>query len=171
MQGSVAEAGGPPATSNHRSMRKIIALLAAATVVALPVGQATAAKAKKQTVKGTIAVPQPYAADGTCIYRAQRALFTYAGASSNGQVGYTFPINKKTVGKPFKLTVADGSGMDISFYTDLGDPTDPTTAPANYPYETPGLGGEKGKVPAGYKYVFVCMTDGANASFTYTAGK
>ena len=151
-------------------MKKIIALFAAAVVV-FPIAQAGAAKSKKQTVKGTIAVPQPMPSDSTCIYRAQRALYTLVGKQTNGRVGYTFPVSKKTVGKPFKLTVSDGAGVDLSFYTDLGDPTDPTTAPANTSFETPGPGGEKGKVPAGYPYAFVCMTEGANASFTYTAGK
>src|SRR5688500_9195495 len=146
-------------------MKKTIALLVAA-IVALPLGQAFAAKkAKVQKVEGTIAIPQPMPVDNVCIYRAQRTLYSALGAEANGQVGYTFDVDPKTVGKPFKLEVSDGAGMDISFYADLGDPSDPTTAPANYPFETPGPGGEKGKVPAGFPIAFVCMTEGTNASF------
>jgi hypothetical protein len=61
--------------------------------------------------------------------------------------------------------------MDISFYADMGDATDPATAPANYPYENPGPGGESGTVPAGYPIAFVCMTEGQNGTFSYAAGK
>lgn len=155
--------------ANTIGMKKTIALLASAVIV-LPVAGATAAKPKRQTVKGTIAAPQPYT-DSTCFYRAQRGLFGAAGDQANGAIGYTFEIDPKTVNKPFKLTASEGAGLDISFYSELGDATDPTTAPTNYPYETPGTGGEKGKVPPGFKYAFVCMTEGSQASFTYTAGK
>ena len=89
----------------------------------------------------------------------------------NGIVGYTFEVDPKTAGKRLVLEAADGAGMDISFYSDLGDPTDPTTAPTNVPFETAGPGGEKGTVPAGYPYAFVCMTEGNNAGFSYMAGK
>jgi hypothetical protein len=92
------------------------------------------------------------------------------GGGPNGIVGYTFEVDPKTVGKPFKLEVADGAGMDISFYADLGDPTDPTTAPANMGFETAGPGGEKGTVPPGFPIVFVCMNEGTNSGFKYTAG-
>jgi hypothetical protein len=163
-------AGRRPGPANTSGMRKIIALFAALVVV-LPVAEATAGKARRQKVSHTIVAPQPYAADGTCIYRAQRALFSTFDEQANGYVGYTFEVNPKTAGAPFKLKVSDGAGVDISFYTELGDPTDPTTAPANMPFETPGPGGEKGKVPAGYDYAFVCMTEGQNATFTYTAGR
>jgi hypothetical protein len=143
-----------------------------AALVAAPLGVAQAGKAAPQHVEGSIAVPQPMPADGTCVYRAQRSLMAQGGGSApNGTVGYTFDVDPKTAGKPFKLEVADGAGMDISFYTDLGDATDPTTAPANTAFETPGVGGEAGKVPAGFPIAFVCMTDGANSTFMYMAGK
>ena len=152
-------------------MKKLIALSLVA-VIALPVfaGSATAAKkkGKPQKVEGSILLPQPYAADGTCVYRTQRALFTYGGP--NGIFGHTFEVDPKTAGKECNLTVDGGAGMDIVFYWDLGDPSDPTVAPANTGYETPGPGGEKGTVPKGYPYGFVCMTEGANATFQYTAG-
>lgn len=150
-------------------MKKLIALC----VIALLFGAALPAvagkkKAKPQVVEGSILVPQGGNAAATCVYRAQRTLM--AGGGPNEILGYTFDVDPKTVGKPFTLEVADGAGMDISFYSDLGDPTDPTTAPANMPYETTGPGGEKGTVPPGMPIAFVCMTEGLNGGFTYTAG-
>ena len=155
-------------------MKKLIAL-AVVALVALPAfaGSATAAKKKSKpvTVEGSVLLPQPYAADGTCFYRSQRAWMGLSGGGApNGVFGHTFDVDPKTVGKRFTLDVSDGAGMDIVFYTEFGDPADPTVAPANTGYETPGLGGEKGTVPPGYPIAFVCMTEGANASFTYTAG-
>jgi hypothetical protein len=152
-------------------MKKLIAVSVAALMLgALLPATAGAAKkkAKPQVVEGTILAPQGGNAAATCVYRAQRTLFSAGGP--NGIFGHTFEVDPKTVGKPFTLEAADGSGMDISFYTDLGDPTDPTTAPANLAFEEAGPGGEKGVVPEGFPIAFVCMTEGVNAGFTYTAG-
>ena len=153
-------------------MKKLVAVSIAALLLGALV-PATAGAAKKkskpQVVEGSILVPQTTGgAVGPCVYRTQRTLTI--GGGPNGIVGYSFEVDPKTVGKPFKLEVADGAGMDISFYADLGDPTDPTTAPANMGFETAGPGGEKGTVPAGFPIVFVCMNEGVNASFRYTAG-
>lgn len=149
----------------------IVTLIAALALA--PAAQAAKKKGKPahQHVEGTIALPQPYAADGTCIYRAQRSLVATAGYAVNGFIGYTFEVDPKTAGKPFKLEVSDGAGMDISFYSELGNPADPTSAPANMPFETAGPGGEKGTVPPGFPIAFVCMTEGADAGFSYMAGK
>ncbi|MGI8775593.1 MAG: hypothetical protein ACR2KQ_11425 [Actinomycetota bacterium] len=155
-------------------MKKLLILTLIAGLALAPAAQAGKKKKKKaahQHVEGAIALPQPYAADGTCIYRTQRALVSTVGYDVNGFVGYTFEVDKKTAGKPFKLDVSDGAGVDISFYSELGDPSDPTTAPANMPYETAGPGGEKGKVPPGFPIAFVCMTEGSDATFSYMAGK
>jgi hypothetical protein len=154
-------------------MKKLIVFsLAALLVLPAFAGSATAAKkAKPIVVEGSVALPQPYAADGTCFYRSQRAWMSMSGgAAPNGVFGYTFDVDPKTVGKKFTLDVSDGAGMDVVFYAEMGDASDPTVAPANTGYETPGVGGEKGTVPKGYPIAFVCMTEGSNASFTYTAG-
>ena len=155
-------------------MKKLI-VVALALVIALPAfaGSATAAKkkAKPIVVEGSVMIPQPSAADGTCIYRTQRAWMSLSGgAAPNGIWGYTFDVDPKTVGKKFTLDVSDGAGMDIAFYSEMGNAADPTVAPTNTAYETTGPGGEKGVVPDGYPIVFVCMTEGSNATFTYTAG-
>lgn len=156
-------------------MKKLIALSLVA-LIALPAfaGSAVAGKKKKSKpviVEGSVALPQPYAADGSCIYRTQRTWMVLSGgAAPNGVFGYTFDVDPKTVGTKFTLEVSDGAGMDIQFYSEMGDPTDPTTAPANTGNETPGPGGEKGTVPPRYPIAFVCMTEGADATFTYTAG-
>lgn len=160
-------------------MRKLLAL-SVATVLISGVMPALASAAKKkpkpvtQHVEGTIALPQPGGALGNCNYRPQRSAM---GASSeafpNGVVGFTFHVEPKTAGQPFTLEVEGGQGdvdLDIVFYTDYGDPTDPTTAPANTGYETVGAGGEEGIVPAGYPLAFVCMAIGGNASFMYMTG-
>ena len=151
-------------------MKRFI-IFSLAAVIAFPVlaGNATAAKKPRQTVEGTILLNQGGAAVGPCVYRTQRSLMAIAGGP-NGIFGHTFEVDPKTAGKKFVLEVSDGAGMDISFYSDLGDPADPTTAPANMGYETPGPGGEDGIVPKGFPYAFVCLNEGVNASFTYTAG-
>lgn len=160
-------------------MRKVVALALAAVVVTGAVsGSAVAAKKKKkpvmQHVEGTVAFPQPGGALGNCNYRPQRSAM---GASNeafpNGVVGYTFYVDPKTAGQPFKLEVEGGTGdvdLDIVFYSDYGDPSDPTTAPANTGYENIGPGGEEGTVPPGYPLAFVCMAMGGNASFMYMTG-
>lgn len=156
-------------------MRKSIALaLAALAVAGAFSGSAVAGKKKKpaahQHVEGSILVPQGGNAAATCVYRAHRALYIAMGEPVNGIFGYTFKVDPKTEGLPFKLDVAGGAGVDISFYGDLG--TDPTAdAPANVAFETPGPGGESGTVPPGYPNGMVCLTEGANAAFTYMAGK
>ncbi|MDQ4024212.1 MAG: hypothetical protein M3217_01810 [Actinomycetota bacterium] len=151
-------------------MKKLIALATTALIVAAPVQSALAGKGgAHQHVEGTIAVPQGGNAAATCVYRTQRTLFALSGR--NGVFGYTFDVDPKTVGKRFKLEASSGTGMDISFYADMGNVTDPTTAPANLAYENPGPGGESGTVPAGFPIAFVCMTEGVNGSFSYMAGK
>src|SRR3712207_3589189 len=152
-------------------MKKLVAAATTALLLAAPVQSAFAGKkaAAHQHVEGTIAIPQGGNAAATCVYRTQRVLLTAGGP--NGVVGYTFDVDPATVGKKFKLEAGSGVGMDISFYAEMGDATDPATAPANYPYETPGPGGESGTVPAGYPIAFVCMTEGQNGSFSYAAGK
>jgi len=152
-------------------MKKLPVLALTLALAAVPGAQALAKKAPTQVVEGSIAIPQGGNAVGACIYRGQRTAYSVAGAAVNGIIGYTFEVDPKTVNKPFKLEAADGSGMDISFYADLGDPSDPTTAPANLPFAEPGPGGESGIVPAGYPIAFVCMTEGTEAGFTYSAGK
>ena len=156
-------------------MRKLVALSVTALLVAgLFAGVASAGKKKKPTahqhVEGSILLPQGGNAAATCVYRAQRTLFVFAGEEANGTFGHTFEVDPKTAGLPFKLEGSAGAGLDISFYADLGDPTDPTTAPANIAFENPGPGGESGTVPAGFPYGFVCLTEGANATFSYMAG-
>jgi hypothetical protein len=154
-------------------MRKLIALSLAVLALAGAVsGSAIAAKKKKpvvQHVEGTVLIPQGGNAAATCVYRAQRALYIAMGEQVNGIFGYTFKVDPKTVGQPFTLEASAGAGFDISFYGELG--SDPTAdAPANIAYETPGPGGEKGSIPPGLPNGMVCLSEGANASFTYMTG-
>jgi hypothetical protein len=150
-------------------MKKLaVAVLASALLLGGVVPFADAAKKAKQVVEGSIVVPQNGAAAGPCVYRTQRSIMATTG-EPNGVVGYTFDVDPATVGKKFKLTASSGAGFDISFYMDLGDPSDPTAAPTNQGYETAGPGGERGVVPEGLPIAFVCMTDGGRSR--YIAGR
>ena len=158
-------------------MRKLVALAMAALVVTGAVsGSAVAGKKKKklvtQHVEGSVLLPQP-GGTANCNYRPQRSLM---GASNeafpNGVTGFTFHVDPKTAGQPFKLEGEGGTGdvdLDIVFYTDYGDPTS-TSAPANLGFETVGPGGEEGVIPEGFPLAFVCMAIGGNASFMYMTG-
>lgn len=152
-------------------MRKIVAAATTALLLAAPVQTAFAGKkaAAHQHVEGSITLPQGGNAAAPCVYRTHRLLVSTFGA--NGVAGYSFDVDPATVGKKFKLEAGSGVGMDITFYSEMGDATDPTAAPTNYAYETPGPGGEAGTVPDGYPIAIVCMTEGANGTFSYAAGK
>ncbi len=153
----------------QRTYRKFITLAVAAVVVtAMASAPAFAGKKKPaahQHVEHSIIVPQGTQGAAGCVYRTQRVLFMVFGEQFNGVFGYTFAVDPKTYGKPFKLEVPSGSGVDLSFYGELG--TDPTAdAPGNVGFETVGPGGESGTVPVGYPNAFVCLTDGANVTFS-----
>lgn len=160
-------------------MRKLIAVAMASLMVAGMVsGSAVAGKKKKkpvvQHVEGTILLPQPAGPLANCNFRPQRSAMGASGeAFPNGVLGFTFEVDPKTAGQPFKLEVDGGQGdvdLDIVFYSGYGDPADPTTAPANTGYENAGPGGEEGTIPPGYPLAFVCMAIGGDASFTYMTG-
>lgn len=152
-------------------MKKLVAAATIAILIAAPVHSASAGKkaAAHQHVEGSIQLPQGASPAAPCVYRTHRLMLQTFGA--NGFVGYTFDVDPATIGKKFKLEAGSGVGMDISFYTEMGDSTDPSTSPANYAFATPGPGGEAGTVPAGYPVAMVCMTEGVNGTFTYAAGK
>ncbi len=152
-------------------MRTLVVVASSLLLLAGMAGGASAGKkAAHQHVEGTVALPQGTQGAAGCVYRTQRALYIAFGDAINGIVGYTFKVDPKTVNKKFQLDVTGtGAGVDLQFYAELG--SDPTAdAPSNFGYETPGPGGEKGTVPKGYPNAFVCLTDGANASFSYMAG-
>lgn len=164
----------PPEPENLWFMKKTPVVLLTLALAAAPGASALGKKSHShhvQKVEGSIALPQGGNAAATCVYRVQRTAFIAAGEKINGIVGHTFQVDPKTVGKPFKLEAGSGAGMDISFYAELGDASDPTTAPATAKFEETGPGGESGVVPAGFPIAFVCMTEGVKANFTYTAGK
>lgn len=151
-------------------MKKLVLVVVGLIVLAVVAPASIAGKkGAHQHVEGTIAVPQGPGGAG-CVWRTQRALYIAFGDAINGIVGYTFQVDPKTANKKFTLDVTEsGAGFDLQFYAELGD--DPTAdAPANVGFETPGPGGEKGTVPEGFPNAFVCLTDGANASFVYKAG-
>jgi hypothetical protein len=97
----------------------------------------------------------------------------------NGIVGFEFDVDPATIGKPFVLEVTGGQGdvdLDITYYTEFGtteQALDRTHAPTNHSFEAREAGGESGVIPKGVEWTkaIVCMHTGAEATFTYTAGK
>ena len=155
-------------------MRKTLATAAVTLVAAAFIAPGASAAGKKQVVDGSIAFAASGDAveAGTCNFGAHRRPRLFSQMMfPNGIVGYDFDLDTKTVGKKFKLTTETaGADLDISFYMDMGDPSDPAGAPTNVPFETRKEGGEVGKVPPGMSKVLVCMAAGSNATFKYTAG-
>ena len=167
-------------------MKKLIGTAVAALMAfSLAGAPASAGKAKTQTVEGSILMRAPFVSNTeqleSCYAGVHRRLTLASQDNANGAVGWNFPVDKATWKKPFKLEVSGGQqnpDMDVTFYlTGLGSLEDHT---ANPPWGTDAVavnfedrapGGEKGIVPKGATDVIVCMFDGFDADFTYTAGK
>lgn len=162
-------------------MKKLIALAAVgAILVALP-GAAVAGKKKKgvrQDVEGHIAMQAP-PSDATsnpngCYSGVHRRINVIGQEQVNGVVGFHFDVDPKTWNKNFRLTpVTEGVDIDITFYTEFGttdQATDTGYAPYTVGFEERNTDGEFGKVPPDMTKVIVCMKEGANADFTYSAG-
>ena len=165
-------------------MRKLIAILSSVLVGAVVLSGAATAAPKRQTVEGGIMFTARHP-DG-CYTGLSRHLYSLAGEQSIGVVGYVFDVDKATYKKPFKLEATGGTGnidLDITFYQGefatqdqfINDPA--PVAPASVAFETRQAGGEKGIVPDFAVKAIVCLHldetkgPGANATFTYTAGK
>ena len=162
-------------------MKKSIGIAVSALLgLSLLPGASTAAAPKQQTVEGDIALMAPFYGDtfATCYSGAHRRVAVLSQGNNNGIVGYHFDVDPATIGKPFVLEPTGGQGgvdLDITFYTDFGtteQAADRTHAPVNYSFEERGAGGESGIIPKGdWTKAIVCMHTGADATFTYTAGK
>ncbi|MEA2475816.1 MAG: hypothetical protein QOC87_15 [Actinomycetota bacterium] len=167
-------------------MRKLVALgLSAMIAGSLLAGPAHAAKAKPQTVSGTIAAPAPFTDDTGCFAGITRRIAILTGEQAgSGAVGYYFNIDAATAGKPFNLSATSplaAPDLDITFYQKFGTTDDVTGdptgagAPASIGFATRAAGGEHGIVPKGYPKAIICVYAGdqggsAAANFTYTAG-
>ncbi len=162
-------------------MKKLLTLVVAAVAVASLLPTACAA-GKKQVEEGILPAPAPYTDDTGCYAGLHRrfAIVTQ-GASKQGPIGYHFDVDPATWNKNFVLEATGGQGtvdMDIYFYEKFGTPEDVAGDPLNagspftVSYNTREEGGEFGKVPPNMTKVIVCMmAGGADATFTYTAGK
>ena len=168
-------------------MRKLaVALMAGVLVLAL-VPSAGAGKGKKQTVKGSVALPAPFAQgqfDG-CWGGLHRRIITLLQGQPNGVFGYHFDVTKATWNQPFALKATGGEGsvdLDLFLYSHVPPldewPDDPINAgtPVSVDYTTREPGGEGGIVPPNTTFAIVCMYGGPShygydATFKYTAGK
>ena len=169
-------------------MRKVIGIAVAGLVALSLLGAPASAgkgKGKVQKVEGSIALRAPFVSDAeqleSCYAGVHRRLTLVSQGNANGVVGWNFEVDPATFGKPFKLEVSGGQqnpDMDVTFYlTGLGSLDDHAANPpwgtdsVAVNFEKRGPGGEKGIVPKGATDVIVCMFDGFDADFTYTAGK
>ena len=161
-------------------MKKLVGVTSAALLAVSMVTGPTSAAPKQQKVQGEIAMMAPFYGDtfATCYSGAHRRASVLTGEQVNGVVGYSFDVDRATIGKPFVLEVTGGQGdvdLDITFYTEFGtteQALDRTHAPTNYSFEERGAGGESGVIPKGeWTKAIVCMHTGADATFDYTAGK
>ncbi len=155
-------------------MKRVVALTTVALMaLGLFSSSAVAAKRKpkpKQEYAGSVMLPAPYPADGTCYTRGERILAQTGNESVNGFIGAHFNIDPRTYNRKFQLHVIGGSAdvdLDIVFYSGYGDPADPSTVPAYVAFENRAAGGEEGVVPEGMTKAIVCMAAGQEAEFHY----
>jgi hypothetical protein len=162
-------------------VKKLISLGAAALMAVSFFPGTTSAAPKQQVVEGSITMMAPFYGDtfATCYSGLHRRASVLSGGAANGVVGFEFDVDPATIGKPFVLEVNGGQAgvdLDITFYTEFGttdQALDRTHSPPNYSFEQRGAGGESGVIPKGLDWTkaIVCMHTGADATFTYTAGK
>lgn len=163
-------------------MKKGLTIALAGLIAASLLAPASAGAPKKQTVEGTIAAPARHP-DG-CYTGVSRHLWSLAGDSANGAVGWVFDVDRATWKGKFTLEPSGGVGtvdLDISYY--LGDfvsreewiNNPAPAAPATSEYETHEGPGEAGTVPDGAVKAVVCVFAGeggqgsAGVPFTYEA--
>ena len=165
-------------------MKRFVAVALTAMVAASLVGQpATAAKKKKkgytQSVEGSIALPIKhvnYETQEISCYSGvhRRGNMATEGNDHNGVVGFSFDVDKRTVGKAFALSVGGEQDLDITFYNEFGTRdqlADPGYAPGLAEnFQERGAGGEAGIIPVGTTKAIVCMFEGTQSTFTYKAG-
>ncbi len=157
--------------TNQQLMRRGCAIACSIVLLAAPL--AAQARSKRQVVEGAItfmapAPPQPQ----SCFPGITRNLTILTGDQFNGVFGYVFDVDRKTWGKGFRVeptTAAFQADLDLSFYTELGQPY-PAAAPETVVYETRAPGGEAGEVPQKMTKAIVCMYTGHDVEFKYTAG-
>lgn len=159
------------------SWRAVLAAACTALII-LALAVPSGAAPKRQTVKGSVAfaIQNPAFNFETCWYHMHRRLSFFSAGNVQGIIGYDFDIDKTTWDKPFVLKVTGGQNepdLDVGLYMTYGsaeNQIDPTFAPPGQVFETRKPGGEKGIVPNGATKALVCMYEGRDASFIYTAG-
>lgn len=162
-------------------MKNLVTVALASMLAASLLAPASAA-AKKQVIEGTIAAPARHP-DG-CYTGLSRHLWSLAGDSANGAVGWVFDVDKATWKGKFTLEPTGGVGtvdLDLTYYYGdfasteefLANPA--PAAPATAEYETHEGPGESGIVPEGAIKAIICVFAGeggqasADVPFTYEA--
>lgn len=165
-------------------MKRAIALLVMATIVAALAPMGAHAAAGPQEHEGTVLAPAPGPNGETtagCWTGWARRFYIFSnGAIKETPFGSMFEIDKATWNGKFKLEVVSGGtgteDLDVTFYADPGkpDPNDPAQQGGileTGAYLNRKAGGEEGTVPITTKVALVCLSTGSgyDAAFKYTA--
>jgi hypothetical protein len=165
------------------SMKRVITLVLAATLVAALSPLSARAGAPPQEEQGTVLLPGPGPngeTGGGCWTGWARRFWIFTGGATAGPLGSMFEIDKSTWDGKFTLEVtAGGMGtedLDLTYYVDPGhvDPMDPAQQGGiveSSSYLTRKAGGEAGTVPRGSTLALICLAIGSgyNAEWSYNA--
>jgi len=141
-------------------VRRMTWLLAVATIVTSLASPAMGRgnKSGRQTVRGQVKAPSP----AQCVNGAVVDATLHFAVRSDPVFTDGFKVATATGGEPFTLeSHEEMSDLDIVFLLVGAESTS---------FETRGLGGEAGVVPADAVRAYVCAIIGADVSFTYRAG-
>lgn len=162
-----------------RSIRLFVALtLAAAAVLALPAGPASATHGEEefQTVsQAELILPtrfpdtSPPNVDGGWPGLGRRVW--NLTSASNGLIAFVFNVDQETLGGRFELQLQNDltgqADLDIFFYTEFADFGGQATPVTTGEYATAATGGEIGAIPPQASKAVVFMRIGLDAFFTY----
>lgn len=147
--------------------RGVVAIAAVICVLLLQPAAAQGWQKRTQEVRGNVFVSVYPDAGSGCIDANWRA-GGWIGGPANGTTAYRFTLEPQTYGRNFLLEplASEGADLDIVFV----DETDPVTPKAIEEVANRGPGPEWGKVPSGADTAYVCLFEGSDAYFRFTAG-
>jgi hypothetical protein len=158
--------------------KKLIAVAASASVLAVPVAHARSAGPQEESGTVVLPAPSPNAGEG-CWQGYARRFWIFTSGATSGPFGSVIEVDKTTWNGKFKLEVTGGAAgtedLDVHFFVNMGtlDPNDPAmqNVSQSSSYQTAAAGGEEGTVPPSATTALICLRPGtgANADWTYTA--